>query len=82
MSTRRRLGEQLETARLGEAQNSVCRRARDLEGALSYSAIATPSGERSIGPSGPSSPGRIGACRAATLLGRPDLRRCARRRSD
>ena len=75
MSTRRHLGEQLGTVRLGGTRRRVRRRATGLEGALSYLAFATPSGERSIWPSGPPSLGRIGACRAATLLGQPSDRR-------
>ena len=75
MSTRRHLGEQLATIRLGGTRQRVRRRATSLEGALSYLAFATPSGERSIWPSGPSSPGRIGACREATLLRQASLRR-------
>jgi len=41
----------------------VCRQVHDLEGALLELAYATPSGERSMRPSGSTSPGRIGACR-------------------
>ena len=80
MSTRRHLGEQLGTVRLGGTRQRVRRRATGLEGALSNLAFATPSGERSIWPSGPWSLGRIGACRAATLLGQPSDRRALGRR--
>ena len=76
-STRRRLGEQLGIARQGGTQKRVRRRVSNLEGALSQSALATPSGERSIRPSGPSSLGRIPAFRAATLQSRPSQRRGA-----
>jgi hypothetical protein len=62
-STRRRLGEQLDIARLGRARHGACRRAFALEGALSLSALESPSGESSIWPTGPSSLGRIGVCR-------------------
>jgi len=75
MNTRRHLGEQLDIIRLGGTPQRVRRQATGLDGALSYLAFATPSGERSIWPSGPSSPGRIGVCREATLFGQPSLRR-------
>ncbi len=82
MSTRRYLGEQLETERLGGARQRVRRWAIALEGALSRLAFATPPGECGIRLSGPLSLGRIGACRAATLLGQPSLRRRAAWRWD
>ena len=79
-NSRRRLGEQLGIHRLGRALPRIRRRAMSLEGALSHSAFATPSGERSIWLSGPLSLGRIGVCRAATLPGQPSSRRDEQRR--
>lgn len=78
-STRRRLGEQLGNVRLGGAPQRVRRWASALEGALSHSALESSSGESSIWLSGPSSLGRIGVCRAATLPSQPSLRRVAPR---
>ncbi len=65
--TRRDSGEQPATRPAGWGVQTGARRwATDLEGALSHSAHATPSGERSMRPSGSTNPGRIGACRKAT----------------
>lgn len=68
--TRRDSGEQPAMRPAGWGAHPRARRwATYLEGALSHSAHATPSGERSMMPAGPSSPGRIGACRTATQEG-------------
>jgi len=68
-STRRRLGEQLDIARLGRARQGACRRASALEGSALTLGSRIVFGRKQHLAIRASSPGRIGVCREEPFSG-------------